>query len=191
MVAFMQILSSRLPGGTTSGMTTPGTTVPPNQDQNTGNNSNNTDSTKPEPDNELTIKLLYYIVSFEPNGGTKLSRKTMTLLNDDNLGILPKVQRRNYSFSGWYTQKSGGQKVGESTVLNAGTTLYAHWAKIAKPAKSKVSALKSSKVGQIAVSLKKVTGIKGYEIYYSTNKKFTSSSTAKVTSMSTKKTLKI
>lgn len=48
-----------------------------------------------DPDgSDLSIKLAYYIVEFNPNGGKSLSRKTMTLLQDDNLGILPKVQRK-------------------------------------------------------------------------------------------------
>ena len=133
---------------------------------------------------------MYYIVGFDANGGTKLSRKTMTLLNDDNLGILPKVQRKNYTFSGWYTQKTGGTKVSSSTVLNAGTTLFARWKKVPKPSKVKISALKSSKTGQLAVNFGKVIGAKGYETVYSTNKKFPASSTKKTVSSSAGAALK-
>lgn len=132
----------------------------------------------------MQVKLLYYIVDFNANGGTKLSRGTMTLLNDDNLGILPKVQRKNYMFSGWYTQKTGGTKVSSSTVLNAGTTLFARWKKAPKPSKVKISVLKSSKAGQLAVNFGKITGAKGYETAYSTNKKFPASSTKKTVSAS-------
>lgn len=42
----------------------------------------------------MQVKLLYYIIEFNANGGTRLSRNTMTLLNDDNLGILPGIPKR-------------------------------------------------------------------------------------------------
>ena len=138
----------------------------------------------------LVVELSHYIVYFDANGGSNLSRKTMTLLNDDNLGILPKTTRKNYTFKGWYTQKTGGKKVSKSTVLNAATTLYAHWSKVAKPSKVKAPVLKVSKTGQISVSLKKVTGAKGYEIAYSMNKSFKASSTTRVRTTSLKKILK-
>ena len=114
----------------------------------------------------------------------------MTLLNDDNLGILPKVQFKNYSFNGWYTQKSGGIKVDSSTILNAGTTLFAQWTKIDKPSQVKALSLKSKQVRQLAVSFQKIAGAKGYEIACSTNKKFPSSSTKKTISNSPNITLK-
>ena len=59
-----------------------------------------------------------------------------------------------------------------------------------KPSKVKAPSLKSKKAGQLAVSFKKIAGVKGYEIAYATNKKFPSSSTKKVVSVSAKKTLK-
>lgn len=185
------------PGGNTPGGSSSGGNIPggsPSGDKpngSNGNNNNNGDSSGDEkPDSPIQIKLLYYIVEFNANGGTRLSRKTMTLLNDDNLGILPKVQRKNYIFNGWYTQKNGGAKVSSSTVLNAGTTLFAQWTKVDKPSKVKTPSLKSKKAGQLAVSFKKIAGAKGYEIAYSTNKKFPSSSTKQVVLAFAKKTLK-
>lgn len=156
----------------------------------TDNSNGNSSGDNNKPDDSMQVKLLYYIIEFNANAGTKLSRKTMTLLNDDNLGILPKVQRENYIFNGWYTQKSGGTKVSSSTVLNAGTTLFAQWTKVDKPSKVKATSFKSKKTGQLVVSFNKITGAKGYEIAYSTNKKFPSSSTKKTVSVSPKKTLK-
>ena len=156
----------------------------------TDNSNGNPSGDNNKPGDSMQVKLLYYIIEFNANGGTKLSRNTMTLLNDDNLGILPKVQYENYIFNGWYTQKSGGAKVSSSTILNAGTTLFAQWTKVDKPSKVKAPSLKSKKAGQLAVSFKKIAGVKGYEIAYSTNKKFPSSSTKKAVSASAKKTLK-
>ena len=112
----------------------------------------------------------------------------MTLLMDDTLGILPKVMRKNYTFQGWYTQKSGGRKVDSSTVLNASATLYAQWSEIAKPEKIKKLTLMSAKNRQLKVSFQKVTGAAGYQIVYSADKKFASADTRKVNSVSDKQT---
>ncbi len=161
-----------------------------------GNNTNTGDSTTAPGTgnssiaNEPTIKVLYYIVNFDKNGGKNLSRRKMTLLQDDSLGILPKVERKNYKFLGWYTQPTGGTKVTQKTVLNVSTTLFARWEKNSKPSKEQITSLKSKKAGSVDVKYKKLSGIKGYEIAYSTNKKFTSASTNRVVASSTEKTLK-
>ncbi len=178
--------SGSIPGNNQSGGSTPGSNPSESKpgdnmpDKKPGDNSSD----------GLQVKLLYYIVNFDSNGGTNLSRKTMTLLMDDTLGILPKVQRKNYTFKGWYMQKSGGEKVSTSTILNASTTLYAQWTKIAKPAKVKKLALRSTKKRQLKVSFKKVTGAAGYQIDYSANKKFTSSAAKRILTVSKNQTLK-
>lgn len=154
------------------------------------NSNGNPSGDNGQPDDSIQIKLLYYIVEFNANAGSKLSRKTMTLLNDDNLGILPKVQRKNYIFNGWYTQKIGGTKVNSSTVLNAGTTLFAQWRKVDKPSKVKSLVLKSAKPGALTVGFQKMKEVKGYEIAYSINKKLPLSSTKKIVSSSANKTIK-
>ena len=167
----------------------PGGSVTPGNDNKKPDQDIPGDDDKKSDSDDLTVKILYYIVAFDANGGTKLSRKNMTLLNDDYLGILPKVQYRNYTFDGWFTQKSGGEKVSSNSVFNAATTLYAHWTKTAKPARAKIAALKSVKRGQVTVSMKKVKGAKGYEIHYSTDKKFKAKTVKKVTANAVKKTL--
>ncbi|MEY8333207.1 Ig-like domain-containing protein [Lachnospiraceae bacterium 47-T17] len=166
--------------------TTPGTPTNPSTPTNPGIPTN---PSQPD-DSSLETTLLYYIVKFDANGGKNLSRKTMTLLNDDNLGILPKTTRKNYTFKGWYTQKTGGKKVTKNTVLNAATTLYAQWTKVTKPTQVLSTSLEVSKKGQLTVSVKKVKGATGYEIAYSTNKKFPASATKKVRMTALKKTLK-
>lgn len=165
-----------MPGGNPSGSTQ-------------GNIPGNTGQPAIQQDDPIKIELLYYVVEFNANAGTRLSRKTMTLLNNDSFGILPKVQRENYIFNGWYTQKSGGTKVNSATVLNAGTTLYAQWSKAVKPSKGKVISLKFSKTGQLVMNFQKMPGAKGYETAYSVNKKFPVSSTKKKVSSGTKQIL--
>lgn len=169
------------PGGSGSAGSSPGSGTPgafPDRDT-TNNNSGSGNQ-------NLQINLSYYITNFDANGGTGLSRNTMTLLMDDTLGILPKVRRKNYTFQGWYTQKSGGRKVDSSTVLNASVTLYARWSKIEKPGKIKKLTLISANSGQMKVSFQKVTDAAGYQIVYSTDKKFSSSATKKATMLSEK-----
>jgi uncharacterized repeat protein (TIGR02543 family) len=128
-------------------------------------------------------------VTFAVNGGGNLSQKTIIVQQDEQLGKLPTVERKNYIFKGWYTQKSGGEKVTKNTELNESITLYAHWTKVTKPTKVQSLTVKNVKAGKLSVSYKKVSGAKGYEIAYSTNKKFSASSTKKVAVSSTKKIL--
>ena len=132
------------------------------------------DPKEPSKDPGPVVAKLYYIVQFHANGGANLSRRTMTLLNDDTLGILPKVQRKAYLFQGWYTQQTGGARIYGDRKLNEATTLYARWTKAQAPAKAAVQAVKSAKKGQVKVSFRKVSGAAGYQVQYALNKKFKS-----------------
>ena len=71
------------------------------------------------------------------------------------------------------------------TTIKKGTkknyTLYAKWEKI-KVNKTELTSAKNNKSKQIALKYKKVSGAKGYEISYSTDKKFKKSVTKKTTS---------
>ena len=143
----------------------------------------------PPKDNGPVVAKLYYIVQFHANGGTNLSRKTMTLLNDDTLGILPKVQRKAYTFAGWYTQQTGGARINGDQKLNEATTLYARWTKSAAPTKVTLQTLKSAKKGQVKASFQKVAGAAGYQVQYAANKNFTSAKTATAGAEAKAKTL--
>lgn len=45
-----------------------------------------------------------------------------------NLGTLPSIFQLNYSFDGWYTQKTGGTKITSKTPMpDKDVTYYAHW----------------------------------------------------------------
>ncbi len=177
-------------GDSLSGMTsdsTPGNNLTESDNKTPIENNNQSEN---PPDEQIKIEALYYVVEFNANFGTKLSRKTMTLLMNDTFGILPKVQRENYVFKGWYTHKEGGIKINRSTILNEGTIVYAQWEKVAKPDRIRNLKLKSPKTGQVAINFQKLTGAKGYEIAYSTNKKFLTSSTKKTVSVAGNTTLK-
>jgi uncharacterized repeat protein (TIGR02543 family) len=69
-------------------------------------------------------------VSFDANGGTKVT-ETMTLVQGAKYDTLPITTRKDYSFLGWYTAKTGGALVEASTIVNetGKITLYAQWSK--------------------------------------------------------------
>ena len=105
------------------------------------------------------------------------------------IGKLPTVQRKGYDFKGWYTKKSKGTKVTEKTVIKKNQTLYAQWSKVKKPGSTKITSLKK-KSGVMTVTYKKVKGAGGYEISYSTSKKFVKNSTKKTSEKSLKKNIR-
>ena len=68
-----------------------------------------------------------YTVSFNSQGGSSVSSKTVTF--NSTYGTLSNPTKTGYTFAGWYTAASGGTKItSSSTVTTAGNhTLYAHW----------------------------------------------------------------
>lgn len=70
-----------------------------------------------------------YKVTFKANGGTSLSKNSITVTEQQPYGTLPTVKRTGYTFSGWYTAKTGGKKITAKSIVNltADQTLYAHW----------------------------------------------------------------
>lgn len=75
-----------------------------------------------------TVTLASYLVTFDPNGG-KVSRESTAVTIGKPYGTLPTPNRTGYSFAGWYTEKTGGTKVTETTTVGKDppTKLYAHW----------------------------------------------------------------
>lgn len=83
---------------------------------------------------------VYGTVVFDPRGG--ILQKTQAkkyLTQRAKIGKLPKPQRKNYKFIGWYTKKKGGKKISKKTKAKFKSptiTYYARWKKI-KPKKKK------------------------------------------------------
>ena len=75
-----------------------------------------------------TVTPASYLVTFDPNGG-KVSPESTAVTINKPYGTLPTPNRTGYSFAGWYTEKTGGTKVTETTIVGKypPTTLYAHW----------------------------------------------------------------
>jgi uncharacterized repeat protein (TIGR02543 family) len=72
-----------------------------------------------------TDPLLQYTVTFDANGGSAVSNKTVK--TGDSIGTLPTTTRNGYIFDGWWTAKSGGTKISASTKISNNITFYAHW----------------------------------------------------------------
>ena len=114
-----------------------------------------------------------YTITYVLSGG-KISGNKVTSYDGKVNVSLPKAVKKGYTFAGWYKESNYKTKV---TAIKKGTTgnikLYAKWDKVKKPSKPAISSVKNSKSKKITVKLKKkVSGAKGYEMIYSTDKKF-------------------
>ena len=72
-----------------------------------------------------------YTVTFEPNGGT-VSTTSKTVTYGETYAsprVLPEPTYPGHTFDGWYTEKTGGTRVTEDTVVTVTKdhTLYARW----------------------------------------------------------------
>lgn len=66
-------------------------------------------------------------VTFDANGGT-VDTESKVVGEDGKLAELPLPTRTGkYSFKGWYTKTSGGEKITTDTVFEESTTVYAQW----------------------------------------------------------------
>ncbi len=69
-----------------------------------------------------------YTANFDANGGS-VSEASRTVVYGSALGTLPVPTKDYYSFDGWYTAATGGEKVTAATVFTSteDVTYYAHW----------------------------------------------------------------
>ena len=72
---------------------------------------------------------LNFIVTLDVNGGDELTVKEMIIDCDNAYGDLPIATRTGYTFLGWFTGRTGGDKVesGDKVTILSDHTLYAHW----------------------------------------------------------------
>lgn len=71
-----------------------------------------------------------YTVTFNPNGGNLTGSATLTTSADGKLSSLPSAYRSGYTFDGWFTLLSGGEKITTNYIFTSDATVYAHWSKI-------------------------------------------------------------
>ena len=73
-----------------------------------------------------------YTVTFDPNGGS--GGDTLTTGTNGRLTTLPGDPTwEGYTFDGWYTASSGGERVTTSTVFTGDSVVYAHWSQTVTP----------------------------------------------------------
>lgn len=123
-----------------------------------------------------------YTVKFNTKGGNKISSKKVLYGNKVKKPANPK--RSNYSFAGWYT--SSGEKWDFSSKVTKDMTLTAKWKKVTT-GKASIKKVTNVSGKKMKVTLKKVSGAKGYEFRYATNSKMKSAK--RVTGKSTSRTI--
>ena len=69
-----------------------------------------------------------YVITLDPNGGT-VSPTEIKVKHLSEYGPLPTPEREGYKFTGWYTERNGGERVDQNSInmSKKDTTLYAHW----------------------------------------------------------------
>ena len=69
-----------------------------------------------------------YTVTFDATGGS-VDSTTKTVTYDAEYGELPMPTKTGYTFVGWYTKASNGEKIESTTIVKTASqqTLYAHW----------------------------------------------------------------
>lgn len=65
-------------------------------------------------------------VVFDANGGS-VNEASRSVASGRAVGVLPAPTRAGYTFDGWWTMMSGGNKVSASTKVTENVTYYAHW----------------------------------------------------------------
>ena len=91
------------------------------------------------PDHDVTVTVNWqkdddtpeteFVITFDANGGTLTGASVFVTGEDSRLSSLPTPTRDDYTFDGWYTAATGGEKVDVDRVYTENTPLYAHWTK--------------------------------------------------------------
>ncbi len=115
-----------------------------------------------------------YTVKFDTKGGSKVN--TQTIASGKKVSRPKNPTKKNYLFAGWYNGKT---KYNFSKPITKNLTLTAKWTKV-KVGTAKISSLKNKKSKQLTVSIKKVSGAAGYQVTYSTDKKFKKGKNTKI-----------
>ena len=144
-----------------------------------------TKDTKVEKDMFLTAKWLSkedksFLFTLDAQGGTLKGSKeyegkktySTRVEEDTQIRLYPKAVRKGYYFEGWFFDKEGTNEMmeGGDLSLEEDTTLYARWKKITVSTAKGITLKKTGR--NMTVKISKVSGAKGYEVMYGTNKKF-------------------
>lgn len=125
-----------------------------------------------------------YQVNYKLNGGK--NHKSNPASYYGRTVTLKKPTRKGYAFEGWYKDSKYRKRV--KSISSGDYTLYAKWKKV-KTGSGAIKQLKQTSKTKLKVYQSKVSGAKGYQITYSTSKKFTKKTTKSKTVSGTIKTL--
>lgn len=117
-----------------------------------------------------------YTVKYNLNGGTN-NKSNPTSYYGKKI-TLQNPTKKGYVFAGWYSDSNYKTKVTSFTSGNK--VFYAKWNKVTV-SKAKTPTLTNIATRKLKVSYGTISGVKGYQIQYATNSKFTGSKT-KITS---------
>ena len=70
-------------------------------------------------------KARMFTVSYHPENGA--DSQSVSYKEGTTIPSMPKATWGGYTFNGWYTEKEGGEKVTEETIITSDMTLYGHW----------------------------------------------------------------
>lgn len=113
----------------------------------------------------------YNIIYILNKGANNKSNPKTYNIDSENL-ILRKPFRKGFIFKGWYIDHKYKSKISNIIRGNTGNKkLYAKWSKVTVD-KGVLSKLQNVKRRALKVEIKSLPGVSGYQIQYSTNKKF-------------------
>lgn len=132
-----------------------------------------TEMLKPTP--TLKVENSFYSIFYQLKGGKNNIKNPKTYSVKGSKLYEP--SRKGYNFAGWYLDSAYKNKISEIAAGTQGNlTLYAKWNKVTV-AKTTVKSVKNSASKKLKISIKKVSGAKGYQISYAQNKKFKNAKT--------------
>ena len=120
-----------------------------------------------------------YTIKYNLNGGTN-NKSNPTSYYGKKI-TLKNPTRKGYVFAGWYSDSKYKTKITSFTSGNK--VLYAKWNKVSV-SKAKTPTLTNIATRKMKVSYGATSGVKGYQIQYATNSKFTGSKTKITTARS-------
>ena len=120
-----------------------------------------------------------YTVKYNLNGGTN-NKVNPTSYYGKKI-TLQNPTRKGYSFAGWHSDSKYKTKV--TSFSSGNKVLYAKWNKVTM-SKAKTPTLTNIATRKLKVSYGGISGVKGYQIQYATNSKFTGSKTKTTSSRS-------
>jgi len=126
----------------------------------------------PEDDKSSTEEQKQYTITYVLKGGVNHYENPTSYTQKTSTFSLKSPSRKGYMFKGWYTDKKMKHRVYNIKIGSTGNkTFYAKWSKV-KSSKVKSLKVENRKHKKVRVTFKAASGAYGYQIQYSTNKKF-------------------